>query len=414
MRILYLSQYFPPEAGATQNRAFEMGCNLVRLGHQVTVLAEIPNHPSGIIPPEYRGKLVQRDELDGMQVIRVWVKTSPNKTFTNRMLFYLSYMLNATLAGLLLRGAKFDLIYASSPPLFVGAAALALSKLRRIPLAFEVRDLWPDSAVALGELSNRRAIALATRLEQAIYRHARLVVVVTHSAQATLQDRGLPPEKLALIPNGANVDQFQFLPASRAQIRQQLALENKLVAVYAGIFGIAQQLETVVETARLVRDDPSLHFILIGAGPRKAALEALVEQHALTNLTILPEMPLDRIPEYLSAADLALVPLRKLDLFSGVLPSKLFDAWACQRPVLLSVEGEARTILEQAGGGLFVAPEDPQALAAAIRKLQSQPEVRQRMGAAGRTFTVAHHSRRALAEQLAERLEALLLDPQEQ
>ena len=407
MRILYLSQYFPPEAGATQNRAFEMGRNLVRLGHQVTVLAEIPNHPSGIIPPEYRRRLYERAELAGMQIIRVWVKASPHKTFANRMAFYLSFMFNAILAGLLLARGPFDLIYASSPPLFVGGAALALSKLRGIPLAFEVRDLWPESAVALGELSNRRAIALAARLEQACYRQARLVVVVTRSVLEQLQQRGLPPEKLALIPNGANVDQFQFQPESRQQIRRELGLEGKCVAVYAGIFGIAQQLETVVVAAALVKEDPSLHFILIGDGPRKAELVAQAAELGLDNLTVLPEMPPERIPAYLSAADLALVPLRKLELFSGVLPSKLFDAWACQRPVLLSVEGEARTILEQVVGGLFVTPEDPQALVQAMRSLQADPAARASMGAAGRAYTVAHHSRQALAEKLADRLEAM-------
>ena len=408
MRILYLSQYFPPEAGATQNRAFEMGRNLVRLGHQVTVLAEIPNHPSGIIPPEYRGKLYERAELEGMQVIRVWVKASPVKTFANRMAFYLSYMLNASLAGLLLAGGKFDLIYASSPPLFVGGAALALSILRRIPLVFEVRDLWPESAVALGELSNRRAIDLATRLEEACYRRASLVVVVTRGVLERLQARGLPPEKLALIPNGANLEQFQFQPEQRRQIRRDLSLEGKCVAIYAGIFGIAQQLETVLEAAALARDDPSLHFVLIGDGPRKADLVAQAVAQDLTNLTILPEMPPGEIPAYLSAADVALVPLRKLDLFSGVLPSKLFDAWACQRPVLLSVEGEARTILEEADGGLFVSPEDPAALVAGLRRLQADPQARARMGAAGRAYAAAHHSRRALAEKLAARLQELL------
>jgi glycosyltransferase involved in cell wall biosynthesis len=407
MRILYLSQYFPPEAGATQNRAFEMGRNWVRLGHRVTVLAEIPNHPSGIIPPEFRGRLYERAELEGMQVIRLWVKASPKKNFTNRMAFYLSYMFNAILAGLLLARGRFDLIYASSPPLFVGAAALALSKLRRTPLVFEVRDLWPESAVALGELSDRQAIALATRLEEACYRQARLVVVVTRGVLSTLQARGVPLEKLALIPNGANVDQFQFQPEGREQIRRELGLGDKFVAIYAGIFGIAQQLETVIEAARLVRDDPTFHFILIGDGPRRADLIAQAELQALTNLTILPEMPPERIPAYLSAADLALVPLRNLDLFSGALPSKLVDAWACQRPVLLSIAGEAKAILEQAGGGLFVPPEDPLALIEALRSVQIQPELRKQMGDAGRAYTVAHHSRRALAEKLAERLEAL-------
>ncbi len=163
MRILYLSQYFPPEVGATQTRAHEMARNWVRLGHQVTMLTEVPNHPSGIIPPAYRGKLYERSQLDGIEVVRLWVAASPVKTFRSRMAFYLSYMASAALGGLFERG-PFDLIYATSPPLFVGGAALAISYLRRIPLVFEVRDLWPESAVVLGEIKSQRAIALATRL----------------------------------------------------------------------------------------------------------------------------------------------------------------------------------------------------------------------------------------------------------
>ena len=187
-----------------------MARNLVRLGHAVTVVAEVPNHPSGIIAPEYRGKLVERSALEGIDVLRVWVKASPVKSFRNRMLFYLTYMIDASLAGLLQAGGRFDLIYASSPPLFVGAAALALSRLRRIPLLFEVRDLWPKSAVALGELSNRRAVAWATQLEEACYRRARAIVVVTEGIRQRLLQRGLREEKLHLIPNGANVELFHY------------------------------------------------------------------------------------------------------------------------------------------------------------------------------------------------------------
>ena len=174
MRILYLSQYFPPEVGATQTRAYEMARYLVSTGHQVTMLTEVPNHPSGIIPPEYRGKLWERANLDGIDVIRVWVKASPNKTFSTRMAFYLTYMINAALARLLLARDRYDVLVATSPPLFVGGAALALSVLRRTPMVFEVRDLWPESAVALGELSDSRAVALAGKLEKMCYNRARM------------------------------------------------------------------------------------------------------------------------------------------------------------------------------------------------------------------------------------------------
>lgn len=201
MRLLYLSQYFPPEAGATQTRAHEMARNWVRLGHAVTMIAEVPNHPSGVIPPEYRGKLWERKPLDGIDVIRVWVKASPVKTFGSRMAFYLTFMMSAALAGMLVRG-RFDWVYASSPPLFVGGAALAISYLRRIPLVFEVRDLWPESAVALGELSNPKAVALATKLEEACYRRARKIVVVTEGIRDKLLERGYPAEKVVLIRTG--------------------------------------------------------------------------------------------------------------------------------------------------------------------------------------------------------------------
>jgi colanic acid biosynthesis glycosyl transferase WcaI len=400
MRILYLSQYFPPEAGATQTRAFEMARNIVRLGAQVTVLAEIPNHPSGIIPPAYRGRLYERAGLEGIDVIRVWVKASPVKSFSSRMAFYLSYMAGAIAAGTALARGRYDLVYASSPPLFVGGAGLALSSLKRAPLVFEVRDLWPASAVALGELKNRPAIALAARLEEACYRRARKIVLVSQSQVEELRGRGIPESKLALIPNGANVDLFRFKPEGRARLRAELGLRDDFVAVYAGIFGVAQGLETVVEAARLLQSERGLRILLVGEGPRKADLAALVNCYNLDNLHILPEQPRERMPDFLSAADLALIPLRKLEIFKGARPSKIFDAWACERPVIAGVEGEARQLVEEAGAGLVVTQEDPAALADAILNLRGKPTLRQVMGTRGRAFTEASYSRQAQAETL--------------
>lgn len=404
MRILYLSQYFPPEIGATQTRAYEMASNWVRLGHSVTMLTEFPNHPSGIIPPEYHGRLYERSDLDGIDVIRVWVKASPQKNFRSRMLFYQSYMLNAALAGLLLARGKYDLVYASSPPLFVGAAALFLSWVRRLPLFFEVRDLWPESAVALGELSNPRAIAWATRLEEACYRRSRLIVVVTKSIQENLLQRGCPPDRLVYLPNGANVELFQFSESGRRRIRESLGLEGCFIAIYAGIYGIAQGLETVIEAARLLQADPEIRFLLIGDGPKKAELQTLAGKYNLPNLSMLPEVPRKQIVDYLSAADVALIPLRNIELFRGALPSKMFDAWACERPLLLSVDGEARQVMEQARGGTFVPPENPHALADALLGMKNSPEQARQMGVQGRAYTVESFSRKAQAARLAKLL----------
>ncbi len=401
MRILYLSQYFPPEVGATQTRAYEMARYLVSAGHQVTMLTEVPNHPSGIIPPEYQGKFWERSNLDGINVIRVWVKASPNKTFSTRMAFYLTYMLNAALAGLVLARGRYDALVATSPPLFVGGAALVLSVLRRIPMVFEVRDLWPESAVALGELHSPRAVALAGKLEKTCYNRARRLVVVTEGIRRRLAERGFGA-KLALIPNGANTDLFRPDPAAGAALRAELglALGNRFVVLYAGIHGIAQGLETALEAARQLQAVSDVHFVFVGEGPKKVELLAMKERLGLDNVTMLPERPRSDMPAFLSAADVALVPLRRLKLFEGALPSKMFDAWACGCPVILSIDGEARRVLEQADAGLFVEPENAGQMAKAILQLKGDPALLHRYGDNGRRLVEENYSRQRLAAQL--------------
>ena len=401
MQILYISQYFPPEVGATQTRAHEMARGLVQAGHQVTMLAEVPNHPSGIIPPAYRGKWFERSDLDGIDVLRVWVKASPVKSFRSRMAFYLTFMANGALVGALQARGPFDVVYATSPPLFVGGAGLALHWLKRTPFVFEVRDLWPESAVVLGELHSPPAIALATRLEELCYNRASRVVVVTEGIRQRLLGRGQTAEKLVLIPNGANTELFQPQPALGIEFRQQHGLRlDDFVVTYAGIHGIAQGLETILHAAQSLRDHDNIRFVMVGEGPVKAELQQLRADLGLDNVVMLPEQPRTSMPAVLSAADVALVPLRKVELFEHAVPSKLFDAWACGCPVLLSIDGEARRVLEAANGGLFVPPEDPPALAQAISQLANMPDRGRSLGANGRRFTVERYSRQAQARQL--------------
>jgi colanic acid biosynthesis glycosyl transferase WcaI len=402
MRIFYLSQYFPPEVGATQTRAYEMARGLVRAGHHVTMVAEVPNHPSGVIPLEYRGRLFERSDLDGIDVIRVWVKASPVKTFRTRMAFYLSYMFTATLAGMLLVRERYDVVYATSPPLFVGGAALFLSYMHRTPLVFEVRDLWPESAVTLGELNNPAAIALAERLERACYHRARRIVVVTKGIQRRLVARGIPSLKLAFIPNGANAELFRPQPEAGTKLRENLGLDDAFVVLYAGILGLAQGLETVLEAARILQEasDRHVRFVFVGEGPVKEEMMALADRYGLANTRFHREIPRDQVPVFLSAADVALVPLRKLNLFRDALPSKMFDAWAVGCPTLVGIEGEAQRVLEQAGAGLSIEPENPDALVNAIRRLAADRATCAAMGLRGREFVKTHYSRQAQARQL--------------
>jgi colanic acid biosynthesis glycosyl transferase WcaI len=403
MRILYLSQYFPPEVGATQTRAYEMARYLAKQGHRVTMLTEVPNHPSGIIPPEYRGKLVEFQPLDGFDVVRLWVMASPRKDFTHRMAFYLSYSAMATAIAPFLRG-RYDVIYATSPPLFVGLAALAISHLRRIPLLFEVRDIWPESAVLLGELHNKRAIALSERLERACYARARRIVVVTEGIRHRLLERGLPADKLTLIQNGANVAQFRPEPAAAARLRHELGLNGKFVLIYAGVHGLAQGMETLVQVADLLRGDDDMRLLFVGEGPKKEQTAALVRQRGLANVMMLGERPREQMPAYLSMADATLVPLKRVALFEGALPSKMFEALACATPVILSVGGEAAEVLARIGGGLSVTPEDAPAIVAVARWMKAHAVEARAMGERGRAAVIAEYSREAEAGQL----EALL------
>lgn len=401
MHILYLSQYFPPESGATQIRAYEMASNFVKQGHSVTVITEIPNHPSGIIPKGYHRKLYEKINEEGIDIIRVWVKASPVKNSFTRIIFYLSYMFGAIFAGILLAREKYDLIYASSPPLFVGGAALLLRYIKSLPLVFEVRDLWPESAVQLGELSSKRIIYWATLLEEVCYKKAQKIIVVTNGIEGRLIDRGIPPEKISLITNGANTDHFQFKPNKRSQIRKTLHLEKKFVITYPGILGIAYNFNIIFEAAKILGDDPSIHFMIIGEGPQKAKILNTICNESICNISFLPEQSYDAIPGYLSASDVIIIPLKYNQFLKGTLPVKIFDAWSCQRPVILcNVEGEASQIISEAQAGLVVNSDSVEEVVSTIRKLQASPKTCEKMGLSGREYVIKNYSRQVLAEKL--------------
>jgi colanic acid biosynthesis glycosyl transferase WcaI len=408
MRILYLSQYFPPESGATQSRAYEMAKNWVRLGHKVTMITEFPNHPSGIIAPEYKGKIFDRSELAGIEVLRVWVHASVVKNFINRILFYLSFMINASIAGVTLARGKFDLIYASSPPLFVGGTALFLRLTKHTPMVFEVRDLWPEVAIAMGELKHPVAISISTKLEELCYQYSTQIVTVTRGLYNRLKDRGISKDKLIIITNGSNTDLYKFKIESRNLLRIELGLDGKFVLIYAGILGLQYDFESLIKAAYLLQSRSDIHFILIGDGPKKIHIQDLLKFNTLPNITLLPEKPMENIPDYLSAADVALLPLRKIDIFNSTIPVKIFDAWACARPVILCNEGEASELVNLAQGGVTIPPEDPEKMVEAILHLKDSPIIMQSMGENGLTYTNLHYSRTKLAEQLIRHLEKII------
>jgi len=409
LRILYFSQYFPPETGATQIRAYEMASGLVKAGHQVTLIAEFPNHPQGVIPAEYKGKLFERADLDGINIIRVWVKATPDKTFNTRIFFYLSYMFMAILAGLFLARGKYDAIYASSPPLFVGGAGWVVSLLRRTPFFFEVRDLWPESAVKLGQLTRPRAIRWATWLEESCYRRARKIIVTAAEMVARLQERGLPAEKIVLIRNGANSDLFRPDPGRRADIRAELGFDGQFILLYAGLHGLVYDLEGVMDVAASLRDKADIQWLFVGDGPTKAATVARAGELGLENVLFLPPQSRQRIAGFFNAADITLAPLRKPQIAGGF-PVKVYDSMASEVPVIACAEGETRTVVLQNEAGLVTGPGDNEALQAAIMTLYQDPQLRLDLGRNGRQAVLRHYSRQAQAAELATLLAGTLLN----
>ena len=405
MHVLFLTQYFTPEVGATQTRIHEFARACVAAGHRVTVLTEFPNHPHGRIPPEYRGRVFTRERMDGFEVLRVWVFARPVKTFWTRLGFYFSFFALASLRGAF-GGGRVDVVFATSPPLPVGLAGWIIARLRGARFVLDIRDLWPAAAEALGELKSPALVRMAARLERFLYRHADRVTAVTRGFVTHISAMVRDPERVSLLSNGASVDVFD--PARMDPgLRSRLGLGDRFVVTFAGLHGIAQGLDAVLEAAALLRDRPEVVFCLIGEGPVKSALVARAEAEGLANVRFLPPVPLAEITPYLTAADALLVPLRRDPIFDTFIPSKLFDFLACARPVILMVGGEAREVLEAAGGGMFVEPGDAPGLADAVLRLaQSDPQERVAMGARGRTYVLAHFTRQAQGQRLVELLGA--------
>lgn len=397
-RILFVTPYFPPEVGAAQARISETALRLVRRGHAVTILTTLPNYPKGAVFPGYERGQRRREDWNGVRVIRVWSYISPNKGFLRRILSQLSFGL---LAPFLAAGklGRQDVIIVESPPLFDAFAGRALRFLMRRPFIFIVADIWPESAVQLGALRNKALIWLAERLEWSTYQRAALVWAVTEGIRKELVARGLPERKVFRLTNGVDTEKFKPIP--RDEARARLGWDDRYTVVYAGTVGLAQALEIMLNAADALRETPGLRFVIAGEGAAKDELMAEARRRGLTSVEFLDAFPHAQMPTVLSAADALLVSLKKIPLFDGAIPSKLYEAMAAERPTLLAVDGEARElVVRQAQAALFVEPENGRALAAAIAWLREHPAEAQALAARGRAFVQANFDRELLTDAL--------------
>jgi len=405
LKILYISQYYPPEIGATQTRAFEMARNLVNRGHQVTVLTEFPNHPTGIIPKQYRFKFFKREHDSGIDILRMWVFARPKKNFLTRIIFYFSFMFTAIIGGLAIR-KKYDVVYATSPPLFVAGAGYVISFLRGIKFVMEVRDLWPESAVVLGELSNKFFIRLSEKYEKFLYTKAVKIVTVTQGIYDRLIQMDIQEVKLNLIINGVNTELYQPARKQASILGEWSVDESNFVVAYTGLHGLIHGLDFVIEVAHQLRNEDKILFVFIGDGVRKDSLMTKAKEFKLKNIIFMDAKQENELACYVQNCDAGLATTKSIELCKGTIPVKMFTYMACSKPVLLCVDGEARSIVEQSSSGIYIEPENAEQLKLAILKLKANRKLCKSMGQKGRQLVEQHYSRAALAQKL----EQCLLD----
>jgi glycosyltransferase involved in cell wall biosynthesis len=405
MKILYVSQYFPPEMGAPSARAAELSRHWAAAGHDVTVLTGFPNHPTGVVPPEYRDKfrrLIAHEQTDGVNVVRTWLLPFPNRKAYERMLNYSSFCASAATTGLFL--SRPDVVIASSPQMLVAVSGWWLAQWKRVPFVFEVRDLWPESLAAVGMSDGNSLLHRSlARIAGFLYSHADRIVVVAPAFEDYLVEHWrVPREKISVIENGVETELFAPEPfsAEAAALRKELDAEGKFVVSYIGTMGMAHGLETIIAAAvQLQTTNPEIVFLMLGEGAEKEHIVALAQQRGLNNLRFADQQPRERIPAYISASDVCLVPLKKTDLFKTVIPTKMLEFMSCARPVILGVDGQARAILEEARGGLVIEPENSDALVSAIRYLTANREAGLELGQNGRGYIVRKFSRSNTAEK---------------
>ena len=398
VKVLYISHYFPPEVNAPALRVSELGKVWADQGAQVTVLTCFPNHPSGIIPPEYRGMRSLKENFGKLKVVRTYVYAAANKGFAKRIINYLSFMFSAIFLGTSKTGRQ-DVLIATSPQFFVAVAGFVISRLKGCRFILEIRDVWPAQIVAVGAIKNPLIIKVLEALEMFLYKKADLIVAVAQGTIDLLASRGVYPGKMALIPNGVNLENFKGAVDTET-LRHDLGLTGKYVVGYVGTMGMSQKLEVVLEAARLLKDKEDIHFLFVGEGADKANLVSGAQEMGLTRVHFHQQIDHHRIPQFLKSCDLLLVPLRKVDLFTKNIPSKIYEIMAAGRPLVIGTHGESRRlVVEEAKAGLAAEPEDGGDMAAKILTFYEDPEQGRKLGENGKGWVSVHASRREFADK---------------
>lgn len=404
MRILFLTQYYPPEIGAPQNRLHELAVRLKANGVDVEVLTALPNYPKMEVQEAYKNGKLREEIIDNIPVHRSWIYVSKSKGIISRLLNYFSFVWSSYWRGRKL--ASFDYLLIESPPLFLGYSAMRLSRKLNAKLIFNVSDLWPESAEKLGIVTNQRLLSLAYNLEAKCYNKSTLI---TGQTQGIVDDikRRFPNKKVYWLPNGVNVNFYNPERIEDSDFRARNNFKSTdLLLFYGGILGYAQGLEIILKAAKLLEDKPEVQFIIQGSGPEKDKLVNLKAELKVTNVHFFDPVSKSEMPSIVKAIDVALVPLKNLPLFQGAIPSKVFEALAMKKPLLLGVDGEARQhFIEKAQAGLFFLPENEEDLVRQIRQIVENPGKLIDMGNNARSYVSTHFNRDKIALDFLKLLE---------
>lgn len=401
-KFIILTQYYPPETGAPQNRLHSLSKFLVKNRHQVRVVTALPSYPKNRIFEGYRGRLSKHEEIDSVPVYRMWIYVSRSRGIFSRLLNYFSFVITSFFKLLMMKRA--DYLVCESPPLFLGITAVLISRIKRMKLVFNVSDLWPESAEKLNLVTNKFVLRLSYSLEAWIYRKSFLISGQTKGIVKSIESR-FPKRRVAWFPNGVDFDFFEK-EYTAMDWRGSLKInESDFVVLYAGIIGHAQGLEVILNAAE-INQNPAIKFVIVGDGPEKERLVKIAETKKLTNVLFLPNLEKVMIPSLIQMCDVYIVPLKKLDLFKGAIPSKLFEPLAMGKPILLGVEGEAKELfIEEGKAGLFFEPENANELAERILILLKNLPMCVELGVNGKTYVKRNFDRQQIHQKFLQTLD---------
>ncbi len=403
MRILIITQYFPPERGAVR-RLFEFAKIFQEHGHQVTILTAMPNYPDGILPERYKGKFLVREKLDGLDVLRSYVLPASNAHPRRRMVGFITFLISSVINSFRLKG-KFDLVIASSPPVTTPVAGYLISRLKRARFVLELRDLQPESGVQFGNLDESLFTKSIRRVMSFLYKRADKIVSVTDGISEFLHEYGISPKRVVTVKSGVGED---FIFGHSNGVRKRFGWKDKFLVTYSGTLGLVRPLETIIETAKKLAHEKDIHFVFVGDGQKKAELEELTERYKLANVSFAGIQPLDDIPFFLRASDVLVECLKDVDVARMAVPSKMFEYMASGRPIILGCpDGEASAMLDSAGGALTYESCDSDALSELILRLRSGKIDGDRLGQGYHEYIRDNHSRNRWASRYLEVIDEL-------